>query len=173
MSKTRKGRHTRQEIDNILLIVEPVLERLMRESKIVSYHVAGSYRRGHHVLGDIDILLILSNDQREGTVFSEMNSISDETLIEGTKKLRTVLNDVQIDFMVTSPEEEPFGLLHLTGNSWNNIKLRKKARSLGYVLNEYGLTKIVGDCARVEGIKTEQDIYHTLGMSYREPHKRG
>ena len=56
----------------------------------------------------------------------------------------------------------------MTGSKLFNINLRKKAKLLGYKLNEYGLYK---NNNKIK-INSEKDIFEKLGLNYIKPKNR-
>jgi len=63
-----------------------------------------------------------------------------------------------------------YSLFHFTGSGPHNMRLRAKAIKKGYSLTEYGLFTLDGE--RVEGLKTEAEIYKKLGQKYIPPENR-
>jgi DNA polymerase/3'-5' exonuclease PolX len=63
-------------------------------------------------------------------------------------------------------------LMYFTGNQSFNIKTRALAESLGYLLNEYGIYKLIGDKKKRIKTETEKDIFDILGLEYLPPEKR-
>jgi DNA polymerase/3'-5' exonuclease PolX len=49
--------------------------------------------------------------------------------------------------------------------------MRRRAISMGYSLNEYGLTR-ESDGSKITNLKSERDIYEFLGLPYKEPYER-
>ena len=65
-------------------------------------------------------------------------------------------------------------LLYFTGSREFNRNIRKIAKSKGYKLSEYGLTRIIGK-SQYEStipIKSEKDIFNILNIPYLEPEYR-
>jgi DNA polymerase (family 10) len=71
---------------------------------------------------------------------------------------------------VVEREAFPFALLYFTGSKAHNIRLRARAQSLGYRLNEYGL--FAGDDERSATCRDEREVYRRLGLGYVEPELR-
>ena len=81
----------------------------------------------------------------------------------------------RVDFLYTSPAEYPFATLYFTGSKIFNTVMRNHAQSLGYTLNEHGLSYVEkGTKGKpVDAIfKDESDIFTFLGMKYKEPKDR-
>ena len=62
--------------------------------------------------------------------------------------------------------------MYFTGSKDENIRLRRKALSLGYQLNEYGLIAIKSESAPLPTCHDEQAVYAALGEAYVEPTER-
>ena len=65
-------------------------------------------------------------------------------------------------------------LLYFTGSIEFNRNIRKIAKSKGYKLSEYGLTKLIGKSQyeNIIPIKSEKDIFNILNIIYLEPEYR-
>jgi DNA polymerase (family 10) len=80
-----------------------------------------------------------------------------------------VLNDgFHVDIRIVSKKEFPHALQHFTGSKEHNVKLRARAKELGYTMSEYGLRKDED----VIYMSNEKEIYDVLGYSYIEPELR-
>lgn len=158
----------------------------------ISMTITGSYRRGAKDSGDIDMLI--TSRKYEGKALDMVlkllmeRKIIYENLAKGKKKFMGVIRVTpdskarHLDIIETSPSDYPYAMLYFTGSAQHNIKMRKKALTLGYSLNEYDMT-IKGTETKVpsEKIKekigkdeceTEEDIFQFLDMKYKEPDKR-
>nr|QBK92579.1 MAG: DNA polymerase family X [Pithovirus LCPAC401] len=132
--------------------------------------VCGSYRRGAQMSGDVDVLV------KGGSVESAIKSI--EGILIGTLSLGKnkymglcrVLDKVRrIDILIIKDDSWYYSLLYFTGSKKMNITMRGKAKSMGYSLNEYGLSK--GDESIPAG--SEEEIFKALEMKYLNPEERG
>ena len=63
-------------------------------------------------------------------------------------------------------------LMYFTGSKDENIRLRRKALSLGYQLNEYGLTAVKPGAVPVPVCVNERAVYAALGEAFVEPEGR-
>lgn len=134
---------------------------------------AGSYRRGNPTSSDMDVIVREPIEE----VYSKLKAKGyiKGLFSKGTKKMMSVvkLDDFpyrQLDVIFTTPEMFPFALLYFTGSKMFNIRMRIKARKMGFKLNEYGLWK--GDVSVRDDITTERDIFKTISMDYVPPEKR-
>ena len=78
---------------------------------------------------------------------------------------------------ITTPDEYPFAVLYFTGSKEFNLKMREKALSYGYTMNEYCLTYVEegdhsGDRLEDAVFEKEEDIFDFLEMDYVEPCER-
>ncbi len=139
------------------------------------FDIVGSFRRGAQNSGDIDV--ILKNAPLEPLMqrLVEENLIT-EILSLGKHKCLCITRlgngpYCRVDFLTTTVEEYPFSLLYFTGSKVFNTLMRGRAVSLGYTMNEHGITtktKVkVG-----QKFNTEKDIFDFLGIEYRDPCRR-
>jgi len=130
--------------------------------------VVGSIRRRRPWVNDIDIVLVPSN---LWDLHQEVKRLG-EARAAGSKIMRVVVGDIQVDIYVAEPETWATLLLIRTGSAENNIRLCSRAKNMGWHLhadgsglfNEKG-EKIAGD--------TELSIYNALGLKYQRPEERG
>jgi len=139
---------------------------LLKLKGVKKVEVAGSFRRGKETVGDLDILVIGG----AGVIseFVKMPGVQKVIAKGPTKGSVQLSGGLQVDLRVVGEKEFGSALLYFTGNKQHNISLRKLAIKKGYKLSEYGLFKgkkwLCG--------KTEEEIYHKLGMQYIEPEMR-
>ena len=141
---------------------------------------AGSYRRRRETIGDLDLLAETDDPDRIVETFATLPSV--ETLIgRGTHKAAVRLGGrgPQVDLMVMRAEQAGTHLIHFTGSKEHNVRLRERARDMGWSLSEYGFAKIDADGALVTGAEaevrtfpTEAEAYAFLGLPYIEPELR-
>jgi len=128
--------------------------------------LAGSYRRGKNVMGDVDIL-----------VFGKYEIPNDAIIISKGNKKSMILLEIpgtngklaQVDIRKMSIESLIPAVIYFTGSKDFNIKLRSHAKKLGYKLNEYSLTAKNGEKFTFD---TEKDLFNVLGLKYVPPEKR-
>ncbi len=147
-------------------VAEAVVKRLIPYCKKIE--VAGSIRRRKPWVNDIDLVLIpndLWNLHHEIMGLGQMR-------MSGSKILRVMDGDTQVDIYVASEDTWATLLLIRTGSVENNIRLATLAKRKGWHLaasgdglfNERG-ERIAGD--------SEQSIYQALGLPYQKPEERG
>jgi DNA polymerase (family X) len=141
---------------------------------------AGSYRRRRETIGDLDLLAETDDPDRVIETFAGLPSV--ETVIgQGSHKATVKLGGrgPNVDLMVMKPGEAGTYLIHFTGSKEHNVRLRERARDLGWSLSEYGFQRIgedgqalTGGDAELRTFATEADAYDFLGLPFIEPELR-
>jgi NAD-dependent DNA ligase len=184
----------RAEIDHY----SKLFEKVANTQPGLSFEIVGSYRRGAQDSGDIDVILtapkeanyiafielliksriiieVLSRGKSKCLVISQLPSIKTGTNINSNHVAR------RVDFLFCSKEEYPFSLLYFTGSKLFNTNMRAHALTLGYSMNEHGLTKTATNQTTSSGIATlnptasgiaEKDIFTFLNLEYVSPKER-
>jgi len=130
---------------------------------------AGSLRRGRETVGDLDLLAISDQPEAASSAFVSLPEV-EEVLAQGPKKSSVRLSGgLQVDLRIVPEESFGAALQYFTGSKAHNIRLRERAVSRGWKLNEYGLFDREGK--RLAG-ETEQDIYRALGLDFIPPELR-
>ena len=98
----------------------------------------------------------------------------------GHKAAVRLLRGPQVDLMVMPPGEAGTYLVHFTGSKEHNVKLRARARDMGWSLSEKGFARIdletgeplTGDAAELRTFPTEAEAYAFLDLPFIEPELR-
>lgn len=162
---------------------------MLPSSHVSGYEIAGSYRRGKELLGDVELILIVKSGWEE--VFAPIVG----TAKNGNVSSVYVLDGTQVDlFYCQHLIQLPFYQLHCTGSWQENKRLRTEAIKKRWLLNQYMLGEkcleseyVENDpryyrkrknmsepwkCYKMIECKSEQDVYEKLGLEYKEPHER-
>jgi DNA polymerase/3'-5' exonuclease PolX len=176
----------------------PRVETIAHEKYIVKVfndigaqaYVMGSYRRQTPDNGDIDVLVCSKGDDQgkytQGIEILRSKGYLKEDLAFGGKKYMGIckLNGLRkntrlnpkhrrIDIMFSTMVEAPFALLYFTGSADLNKKMRARALSMGYSINEHTIIdKNTKEPITDHKFKTEKDIFNFLKMDYIEPQNR-
>jgi DNA polymerase/3'-5' exonuclease PolX len=163
---------TRAEIK----IVENEIKKLNVYAQIV-----GSYRRKKPISNDIDILVRV-DDRNTLNRFVEMLPGKKYICSRGPDKIAIIYSPkrksatykqaaYKIDVFGASPDEFIPMLLYSTGSKEFNIEMRRRAKSLGYLLNQRGIfERATGK--KISGLKTELAYFKFLKMPFLEPEAR-
>lgn len=129
----------------------------------------GSYRRLAATVGDLDVIVppgaVKYIHRRLGRAWVE--EAAGERRLSGTLQLEDL--KLHIDFLEVSGKELPAAILYLTGSRAFNVAMRRRAKALGYKLNEKG---IVLPSGRFRYLKDEREAFALLNWPYVPPEAR-
>jgi DNA polymerase/3'-5' exonuclease PolX len=160
-------------------IIDTIFKKVYKD---IEFELVGSYRRQNKDMGDIDILIKNRDDLNIKKLVSELTAggyiietlASGKSKFMGLCKLSPELPARRIDILIADPSYYYFALLYFTGSYSFNIYMRRVALERGWSLSEYGIknnnTKKFIDT--VDIIKSEEDIFEYLAISYVPPNKR-
>jgi DNA polymerase (family 10) len=123
--------------------------------------LAGSARRNKQTdLHDLDVIYL-------GEEIPEI-PFAESYIQKGKTKVAIMMDGEQVD--IYRSEESYIGamLFFLTGPGFFNVRMRNKAKKKGFKLNQYGIWN-GEECI---ASKTENDMFHALGMETIEPQLR-
>ena len=143
--------------------------------------LVGSYRRKKPFIRDIDILFATDEKNRENDVKNYIKylkkTFGDKIWIyaNGSDKISFVLEATKesrykSDIFISTNDTFYSMLLYSTGSKQFNIKMRAKAKKLGYLLNQSGIFKN-GKKINKPSDK-EPELFAILEMEYVEPEYR-
>ncbi len=136
---------------------------------LINYKVCGSYRRGKPDSGDIDIVYLPYED-KTGVVDIELEHLYGCKATHVKKSF--MYNGVQVEMLPANFKDWGAMILYATGPGEFNVEMRRKAKSLGYKLNQYGLFEFKnGEYAYVVG-RSEEEIFIMLQMPWLLPEER-
>lgn len=150
-------------------LVEEILEPI--KQMLEKWLICGSYRRKKPDSGDIDLVYAVK-PEFNGCVDIELEYLygCKSTLI----KKSFLYKGVQVEMLESTPVAWGAMILYATGPGTLNVDMRRKAKELGYKLNQYGLWQF--DIKLNQDICVasldEKDIFAKLGMPWLEPEDR-
>jgi DNA polymerase (family 10) len=157
-------------IGEALPVVDEVLAALRRLPGVKNLTAAGSLRRFHETVGDIDLMGTADNPEDVIDAFVNLPQIR-QVVAKGPTKATVILpGGLQADLRMV--EHDSFGSLlqYFTGSKQHNITLRTKEQKKGLKLSEYGITD--SKTNELEKFTTEEAFYRRLGMQYIPPEIR-
>jgi DNA polymerase (family X) len=163
----REGALNRTPISVALPHAQRLVAEIAQMPSVTHASYCGSLRRFSETVGDIDIVVVASNP---GAVMDAVVALSvvDRVLVRGESKTSIVTQrGIQVDVRVVAAHQLGAALLYFTGSKSHNVKLRQRALTRGWTLNEYALSELEG--GKVIASETEQEIYAALGLPYIEP----
>jgi DNA polymerase (family X) len=162
-----EGTIGRTPISVALPLAERVVARLLEVPGVTHASYCGSLRRFSETVGDVDVVVAAADP---GPVMEALVSMSvvDRVLVRGDSKTSVVTRrGTQVDVRVVAKEALGAAQLYFTGSKGHNIKLRQRALTRGWTLNEYALSEIEG--GKVIARETEEQIYAALGLPWIAP----
>jgi DNA polymerase (family X) len=162
---------------------EAMLQPLRDLPAISHAEFAGSLRRRCETIGDVDIVCSVKNPSAGQSVSDAFVKfpLVDRILGQGpTKSSVLTTKGMQVDLRIVPAENFGAALQYFTGSKDHNTRLRGLAQDKKMTLNEWGLYKLeeydrsekkpgFPPKAKPVASKTEEDIYHALGMEWMEP----
>lgn len=147
-----------------------IVERLREVRGVRRVEPAGSLRRRETTIGDLDILALAHDPQALVTAFGSMPEV-ERILAAGSDRSSVLLADgPQVDLMVSPPETWGSHLVHFTGSTEHNVRLRGRALDRGLSLSEKGFKVL--DTGEMLPAATEEEVYARLGLPWIAPELR-
>jgi DNA polymerase (family 10) len=150
-----------------LPLAERIVARLSEVPGVSHASYCGSLRRFSETVGDVDVVVAATAPAAVMEALVSM-SVVDRVLVRGESKTSIVTRrGAQVDVRVVAQEALGAAQLYFTGSKGHNIKLRQRALSRGWTLNEYALSEIEG--GKIVARETEEQIYAALGLPWIAP----
>ncbi|HSD61103.1 MAG TPA: DNA polymerase/3'-5' exonuclease PolX [Burkholderiales bacterium] len=145
-----------------------LVEHLSGISGVKRVVVAGSYRRGREMVGDLDILVTAAPGAEVMERFAAYDEVR-ELLSSGATRASAVLKSgLQVDVRLVPEESCGSALQYFTGAKAHNIEIRRLAQERGLKVNEYGVFR---GTKRIAG-ETEESVYRAMEMPCIPPELR-
>ncbi len=164
-----QGSVDRTPISVALPLAERTVARLLEVPGVTHASYAGSLRRFSETVGDIDIVVAAKDATPVMEALVSMSFVEhDPRAGEDTRTGVVTRRGTQIDLRVVAASQLGAARLYFTGSKGHNIKLRQRALTRGWTLNEYALCEIEGGKV-VASSETEEQIYAALGLPWIAP----
>jgi len=159
---------------DVAQIAEGLLDDLRGHPDVNLVQIAGSFRRKKEIVRDLDF--IVSTKQPEAVMaFFTAHPLVENVLAHGATKSSVILKSgIQCDLRAVTGPEFPFALNYFTGSKEHNVRMRSRALSRGWSLNEYRFSAAEGRELQqpLPEIHEEADIYRALDLEPVEPELR-
>jgi DNA polymerase (family X) len=139
-------------------------------AKVKKIEIGGSLRRMKETIGDIDILVGSDDPARILDVFVRNPEVAEVVMRGPTKATVRLREGTQVDMRAVAESQYGAALQYFTGNLDHNVALRSIAIDKGLKLNEYGVFR--KDTNEFVAGRTEEEVYHILGMDLIPPEMR-
>ena len=162
-----QGPIERAPISVALPLAKRIVTRMLEIPGVSHASYAGSLRRFSETVGDIDIIVAAENAAPVMEAFVAMGVV-ESVLARGEGKTSILTHrGTQVDLRVVAKHQLGAAMLYFTGSKGHNIKLRQRALTKGWTLNEYALSELEG--GKVIASETEEKIYDALGLAWIPP----
>jgi DNA polymerase (family X) len=175
LETTPRRMHLHRAEATILGLIEAITDT----AGVTSIEPAGSFRRKKESIGDLDLLAETDGGPALIERFTSLGLVDQVLNKGGYKAAIRVLRGPQVDLMVMPPGAAGTYRIHFTGSKEHNVRLRERARDMGWSLSEKGFLRIgedgeplTGDAAELRTFATEAEAYDFLGLPYIEPELR-
>lgn len=158
-------------MDRADVLVNRIKLHMQSCQAIQKMEFAGSYRRGKETVGDLDLLVTSPRSNEVMDHFAKLPIIMEIIQRGDTKMSVRVTDSFQVDLRVVEESSWGAALQYFTGSKEHNVHLRGLAKAQGLKINEYGVYKLDDESRPVAG-KTEEEIYHLLGLPWVPPELR-
>ncbi len=160
----------RFRVDQVAPAAREILDYLRDHPATSRAEVAGSFRRGKEVIGDLDFLVATKNPAVIMEAFVIPPWVESVIASGPTKTSVRLHSGVQCDLRAVTNAEFPFALAYFTGSKEHNIQMRSRALKLGWTLNEYRFSPTGDDSPEVpDEIYGEEEIHRALGLEFIDP----
>ncbi len=157
----------RTPVSVALPLANRIVAELLKVKGVTHASYCGSLRRFTETIGDVDIMVAAADAMPVMEALVSLGFV-DRVLVRGANKTSIVTHrGTQVDLRVVAAHELGAARLYFTGSKAHNIKLRQRALSRGWTLNEYALSELEG--GRVVACETEEQIYEALGLRFIPP----
>jgi DNA polymerase (family 10) len=159
---------------DIAALADSLLDDLRSHADVGQAQIAGSFRRKKEIVRDLDFLVSTKNPEAVMEFFTN-HPLVENILAHGATKSSVILkNGIQCDLRAVAAAEFPFALNYFTGSKEHNVRMRSRALSRGWSLNEYRFSAAEGRQLRepLPEILEESDIYRALELDPIEPELR-
>ena len=161
-----------------IILLEPILSKF--KDKI---YLVGSYRRKTPYSRDLDIMLVSDDIQSLDQYLSHLAKLFDKKIYvysNGADKMSLIVEVpaqiiqtkksklYKMDIFRAPKISQHAMLLYATGSKLFNIKMRARAKRMGYLLNQHGLYK----GKKLLKITSEEGFFKKLDMPYVLPEDR-
>ena len=155
-------------------IAEGLLDDLRGHPDVNLAQIAGSFRRKKEIVRDLDFIVSTKNPEAIMAFFTA-HPLVENVLAHGATKSSVILKSgIQCDLRAVTGPEFPFALNYFTGSKEHNVRMRSRALSRGWSLNEYRFSAAEGRelLQPLPEIHEEADIYRALDLDPVEPELR-
>ena len=156
------GPEERRPISVALPIADEFVAALEALPEVERARYCGSLRRMRETVADVDIVAASKEPAAVREAFLKLPTVREVIGSGDTKTSVLTTTGLQVDLRVVDPKQFGAACQYFTGSKTHNIKLRQRALDRGFLLNEYGLSRV--DSGEVIASDSEEAIYRALDL---------
>jgi DNA polymerase (family 10) len=164
------GKEKRLPIADTLPIARELVRALEALPAVERVQYCGSLRRFRETVADVDIVVATTDPSSVTEAFVKMPTVREVAGSGETKTSVLTSTGLQVDLRLVAPRQFGAACQYFTGSKAHNIKLRQRALARGWLLNEYGLSRV--ESGEVIASESEEAIYEALGLPWIPPPMR-
>ncbi|MBA2557904.1 MAG: hypothetical protein H0V12_11270, partial [Chloroflexi bacterium] len=159
-------RSTRLRLGAATELMERLMVALGSTPGVRALVPAGSLRRGRESIGDLDVLA--ETDLPDPLLERVTGLAAVERVVArgGHRASVQLLRGPQLDLMIMPPGRTGTYVVHFTGSAAHNVRLRERARDLGWSLSEHGFLRLGDDGEPLSGASAELRTFATEAEVY-------
>lgn len=170
----------RTRLGDALPAAQAILDKLRALPQVLDGAIAGSIRRARPTIGDVDLLVSVSDMEASTPIMDAFVSMENVARVLGhgpTKSSVELLSGLQVDVRVLPQERWGTALCYFTGSQAHNIRMRQLALDRGLSLNEHALSPVDSSGTIIEDAPkilcaTEEEVYAAVGLPWIAPELR-
>lgn len=170
----------RTRLGDALPAAQAILDKLRALPQVLDGAIAGSIRRARPTIGDVDLLVSVSDMEASTPIMDAFVSMENVARVLGhgpTKSSIELLSGLQVDVRVLPQERWGTALCYFTGSQAHNIRMRQLALDRGLSLNEHALSPVDSSGTIIEDAPkilcaTEEEVYAAVGLPWIAPELR-
>lgn len=170
--RQRKERPQRMLLVHALPLAERLLERLRKIPQVERVEPAGSLRRYKETVKDLDFVVATESPRQVAEAIIDLPEVV-QVVNHGESKVSVIVEmewAIQVDVRLVRPQQFVSALHHFTGSKEHNVRIRQRAKELGWKVSEYG----IHDPATEQDItfEEEREMFAKLELPYIVPELR-
>lgn len=166
-------RPERRLLHEAMLVAGRLKEHFVSCDKILRVELAGSIRRQKETIKDIDFVVATNEPAEVGEWIVSLPEVV-EIINQGETKVSILVHvegiEMSVDVRLVTPAQFASALHHFTGSKEHNVRIRQRAKQMGWKVSEYGIFH--ADTEETVTFADEASFFSHLNLPYIPPELR-
>jgi DNA polymerase (family 10) len=165
-------RPVRMLLIHALPIAQQIQERLSQLPQVEQVEPAGSLRRRRETVKDLDFVVATTHPVEVADAITSMPEVT-QVFNHGDTKVSVMVEmgaAIQVDVRLVTPKQFVSALHHFTGSKEHNVRIRQRAKELGWKVSEYGI--VDSESEEAFTFQEEKELFAKLGLPFIVPELR-